>query len=173
MQHTAAAARAAARAESVAIMRSPPAVRTADGKSCRTVSTQSTHLSTRGTSEGPSVRIADGQSCRTVSTQSTHVSTRGTSEGPVVRIADGRSCHTAAQCGAPTHCGTRHRCMGRCTRNDCAAKSAAAVPRGVLAAYHVPTAARPLRQCCPQRTGTARQQTKPQPAPPCQVAPGY
>ncbi len=55
---------------------------------------------------------------------------------------------------------------------DCAAKSAAAVPRGVLAAYRVPTAARPLRQCCPQRTGTARQQTKPQPAPPCQVAPG-
>ncbi len=43
---------------------------------------------------------------------------------------------------------------------DCAAKSAAAVPRGVLAAYRVPTAARPLRQRCPQRTGTRQQTNK-------------
>ncbi len=137
VQHTAAAARAAARAESSAFVRSPPVVRTADGQSCRTASTQSTHVSTRGTSEGPGVRMTDGQSCRTVSTQSTHVSTRGTSEGPVVRIADGQACHTAAQCGAPTHAPPMR---GACVLAglDCAAKSAAAVPREAYLSIKVP-----------------------------------
>jgi hypothetical protein len=81
-------------------------------------------------------------------------------EPGLVRMTNGQSCRAAAQCGAPPTC---RRCAGKCTRSDCATKSAAAVPRGALAAYRVPTAARPPRQCCPQRTGMARQQTKPQP----------
>ena len=43
----------AARAISVAIVRIPPVVRMADGQSCRTVSTQSTPVSTQSTGEGP------------------------------------------------------------------------------------------------------------------------
>jgi hypothetical protein len=95
----------------------------------------------------PVVRIAYGKSCRTASTQSTHVSTtRGTSEGLVVQRCAWPTGSPAALRRSAAHPPTRRRCAGRCTRGDCATKSAAAVPSGVLAAYGPVTA-------CPQRRG--------------------
>jgi hypothetical protein len=74
--------------------------------------------------------------------------------GPgLVRMTDGQSCRAAAAVRRTTHVPPMRR-AGVLAVLDCAAKSAAAVR----------TAARPLRQCCPRRTGMARrQQTKPQP----------